>query len=80
MEEKFKKKIYFILQFVDSVRFIASSLSDFVNYLSEGIHRIKCKYGHDNYYEKMLILTNILMIGKNSMKHHYLRKETFIVT
>ena len=48
MEENFKKQIYFILQFVDSVRFIASSLSDFVNYLSEGIHRIKCKYGHDN--------------------------------
>ena len=27
---------------------MASSLSDLVNNLSEGIHKIKCKYGHDN--------------------------------
>ena len=27
---------------------MASPLSDLVNNLSEGIHRIKCKYGHDD--------------------------------
>ena len=27
---------------------MASSLSSLVNNLSEGIHKIKCKYGHDN--------------------------------
>ena len=42
------KNISFILQFIDSVRFMVSSLSNLVNNLSEGIHRIKCKYEHDN--------------------------------
>ena len=37
-----------MLQFINSGRFIASSLSNFVNNLSEGIHRIKCKFGHDD--------------------------------
>ena len=27
---------------------MASSLSNLANNLSEGIHRIKCKFGHDN--------------------------------
>ena len=27
---------------------MASSLSNLVNNLSEGIHRIKCKFGHDD--------------------------------
>ena len=27
---------------------MASSLSNLVNNLSEGIHRIKCKFGHDH--------------------------------
>ena len=27
---------------------MASSLSNLVNNLSEGIHRIKCKYGHND--------------------------------
>ena len=34
----------YILQFIDS----ASSLSDLANNLSERIHKIKCKYGHDD--------------------------------
>ena len=42
------KNISYILQFTDSARFMASSLSNLVNNLSEGIHRIKCKYGHDD--------------------------------
>ena len=27
---------------------MASSLSNLINNLSEGIHRIKCKFGHDD--------------------------------
>ena len=37
-----------MLQFTDSTRFMTSSLSDLVNNLSEGIHKIKCKYGRDD--------------------------------
>ena len=43
--EKITKNISYILQFIDSARFMASSLSNLVNNLAEGIHRIKCKYG-----------------------------------
>ena len=46
--EKKLQKISYILQFIDSARFMASSLSNLVNNLSEGIHRIKCKYEHDD--------------------------------
>ena len=45
---KLSKNISYILQFIDSARFMASSLSNLVNNFSEGIHRIKCKYGHDD--------------------------------
>ena len=47
-EEGITKNICCILQFIDSTRFMASSLSNLVNNLSEGIHRIKCKFGHDD--------------------------------
>ena len=33
---------------INSARFMASSLTNLVNNLSEGIHRIKCKFGHDD--------------------------------
>ena len=33
---------------IESARFMASFLSNLVNNLLEGIHRIKFKYGHDN--------------------------------
>ena len=41
------KNISYILQLIDSARFMASSFSN-LNNLSEGIHIIKCKIGHDN--------------------------------
>ena len=44
--EEATKNISYILKFVDSARFMASSLSNFVNNLSEWIHKIKCKFGH----------------------------------
>ena len=37
-----------ILQLIDSAKFMASSLSNLVNNLSEGIPKTKCKYGDDN--------------------------------
>ena len=37
----------YILYFIDSAGFMASSLSNIVNNLSEGIHKMKRKYGHD---------------------------------
>ena len=46
MEKKLQKNISNILQFIDSAKFMASSLSNLVNNLSEGIHRIKCKFEH----------------------------------
>ena len=42
-EKETTKNISYILQFIDSARFMASSLSNLVNHLSEGIRRIKCK-------------------------------------
>ena len=36
------------IQFIDSARFMVSSLSNLLNNLSEGIHKIKCKYTHDD--------------------------------
>ena len=48
MEKKLPKNINFRLQFIDSARFMASSLSNLVNNLSEGIQKIKCKHGHDD--------------------------------
>ena len=46
--EENTKNISYILEFIDSTRFMASSLSNLVNNLSEGIHIIKCKFGNDN--------------------------------
>ena len=39
--EEITKNIYYILQFIDSARYSLSNLS-------EGIHRIICKYEHDD--------------------------------
>ena len=35
-------------QFIDSARFMASSLSNLFNNISDGIHKIKYKYDHDD--------------------------------
>ena len=37
-----------MFQLIDNARFKASSSSNLVNNLSERIHRIKCKFGHNN--------------------------------
>ena len=41
-------KVSYILQFIDNARFMASSLSNLVNNLFEGIHKSKCKLGHND--------------------------------
>ena len=38
--------IFYRLQFMDSTRFMASSLSNPVDNVAEGIHKIKYKYNH----------------------------------
>ena len=42
--EEVTKNLFYRLQFIDSTRFIANSLSNLVNILSAGIHKIKWKY------------------------------------
>ena len=46
--EELTKNISYILQFIDSTRFMASSLSNLVNTFSEVIHKIKCKYENND--------------------------------
>ena len=41
------KNVSYRLQFIDSARFIISSLSNFVNNFSEKIRKIKCRHRHD---------------------------------
>ena len=45
--DKIAKNISYILQFIDTARSMASSLSNLVNNLYDGIHEIKCKYEHN---------------------------------
>ena len=45
MEKKMHKNISYIVKFIDSARFLANSLLHLLNNLSEGIYKIKCKYG-----------------------------------
>ena len=42
------KTIPYRLQFIESTKFMASSLSNFVNNLTEAIHKIKCKNEQNN--------------------------------
>ena len=46
--EEITKNISYLLQFIDSVRSMAGSLLDLVSNVSEGIHRIKYKFRHDD--------------------------------
>ena len=40
--DKIAKSLSYRLQFIESARFIASSLSNLVDNRAEGIHKIKC--------------------------------------
>ena len=39
--EKVTKNISYILQFIDTIQFMASSLSNLADNISEGIHKVK---------------------------------------
>ena len=60
------KPINHRLQFFDSPRFIASSLSNLVDNLAKGTHKVKCKYGHDDKNMKLVELnTKIASVALN---------------
>ena len=40
--------MFYRLLFIDRVRSMANSLSNLGNNFAEGIHKIKCKYEHDD--------------------------------
>ena len=46
--EEITKNISYILKFIDSARFMANSLLNLLNNLFERLHRIKCKFKHDD--------------------------------
>ena len=46
--EEITKNMSYRLHFIDNGKFMVSSLSNLVNNISEGIHKIKCKYRHDD--------------------------------
>ena len=116
-------EITYKIKFIDSYRFMSSSLSKLVDNLSEGIHNNKCLdcnccldyvsstkneklifkcFNCEQYYKKkfnkdlikrfastyefcnkdlnkfILLLMNIWTVGKDSMRHHYQVKKTFI--
>ena len=48
MGEEITKTTTYKLLFIDSARFMGSSLSNLADNLDKRIHRIKCKYRHDN--------------------------------
>ena len=60
--EENTKNISYMLQFIDCARFMANSLLNLVNNLSDRIHRIKCKYGHN--YKDDLLETNVCVATK----------------
>ena len=57
--EEITKNISFILQFIDSRRLIASSLTNLVNNIFEWIHRIK-------YICKKIMKENVRIVGLNT--------------
>ena len=47
METLWRSKSY-ILQFINNARFMTRSSSNLASNLFEGLHRTKCKLGHDD--------------------------------
>ena len=55
--EEIAKNVSYILQFTVSARFMTSSLLNLVNkFFSERVHRIECKFGHDDKNVKLVNL------------------------
>ena len=49
-------KIMKLYQFTDGAIFITKSSLNLVNNLAKGIHKLKCKYGHDDIKCKTCII------------------------
>ena len=47
-EGEITKNTTYILQFIESAIFMASSLPNLVSDLSEGVYKIKCKFGYND--------------------------------
>ena len=63
-------QISYRLQFIDSTRFMASSLLNLVNNFAEGIHKIKCKYGNDDKNVKLVEFnTKFVSAFSNTQTH-----------
>ena len=66
IEKHLQKPCFKNYNFVDTPRFMARSLSNLFNDLAEGIHKIKCKHGHDKKNAKRVELnTEILSADLN---------------
>ena len=65
-EEEITNKYIWKLQFIDSARFMKNSLSNLGNNLFEGIHNIKCKYGHDKNVKIPELNKNIATVFLNT--------------
>ena len=85
--EEITKNISYILKFIDSARFMANSLLNLLNNLFERLHRIKCKFKHDDkkcetcrikykYYDCFLEYTNFkdVLIEYKCCSKSYQRK------
>ena len=46
--EEIGKNMSCRLQFIDNAKFLGSLLSSLANNLAEGVHKMKCKYEHNN--------------------------------
>ena len=57
-----------MLGFIDRARFIAISLSSLANNLSEAIHKIKCKYRHDNKYCELNVNVATFFLNTQTLK------------
>ena len=65
--EEITKTISYRLQFIDSARFMTSSLSNLVSNFAEVIHKIKCKYkNNDKKCETCEINTNTSTASLNT--------------
>ena len=61
------------MKFVDRARFMASSLSNFVDNLAEGMHKIKCE-DCDCFYEYEIVNDNLMNYKCLSCNKNYSKK------
>ena len=73
MVRKALKLISYKIKFIDSTRFMASSLSNLVENLTEGINKIKCK-DCDRFLEYQNVKDNLIKYKCLSCNKDYLNK------